>query len=162
MNNNTSVRVTPEMRLAQMGLELPRHPPAPIGTFHNVKRCGSMLYVSGQGPVLPDGRLMTGKVGRDVSVDEARDHARLVGLNILAAIKEEVGELSAVTDIVKLLGMVNAVSEFTDHPYVINGCSEMLCQVMGECGRHARSAIGVGSLPNNITVEIEAVVAIRG
>lgn len=151
---------TPEARLAELGLELPSRAPSPIGSFRNVVRTGSLLFVSGQGPVWPDGRLMTGKVGSEVGADEARAHAQLVGLNILAAVKSEIGELSAIRRVVKLFGMVNAAPDFTDHPHVINGCSDLLGAVLGDRGAHARSAVGMGSLPNNITVEIEGIVEV--
>ncbi len=145
--------------MATLGFTLPKARP-PIGNFRNVKRYGSLLFISGQGPVTDEGEVLTGKVGSDVSAETAQDHAQLVGLNILGALKAELGELSKITDIIKLLGMVNAVPQFDKHPFVINGCSDLLCDVLGEAGPHARSAVGVGSLPNNITVEIEAIVAI--
>ena len=152
--------MTPEQRLEQLGLVLP-HAQTPIGNFRNVKRHGDLLFVSGQGPVTEDGSYMKGKVGADVSAQEAQGHAQLVGLNILAVLKEQLVELSLVGDVVKLLGLVNATPEFEEHPFVINGCSNLLCDVLGEVGPHARSAFGVGSLPNNITVEIEAIIAVR-
>ena len=149
--------LAPESRLRSLGLALPGRPPEPIGNFRNVMRVDRLLFVSGQGPVAADGTIMTGKVGRTVGVEEARDHARLVGLNILAAVKSEIGDLSRIRRVVKVFGMVNATEGFTDHPKVINGCSDLLCAVLGERGVHARSAVGMGSLPNNITVEIEAI-----
>jgi enamine deaminase RidA (YjgF/YER057c/UK114 family) len=100
---------------------------------------------------------MTGKVGRTISTEEAYEHARLVGLNLLAVTKKESGALSRVRRVVKLFGMVNADPDFTEHPKVINGCSDLFGEVFGEAGFHARSAVGMGSLPNNITVEIEAI-----
>lgn len=139
---------------------IPDSPPTPIGSFVNAVRSGNLLYISGQGPVDTDGRLMTGKVGRDVSAAEASAHARLVGLNLLAVARAELGDLSRIKRVVKLLGMVNAVPDFADHPQVINGCSDLLQEVLGEAGIHARSAVGVGSLPNNITVEVEAILEI--
>jgi len=117
--------------------------------------------MSGQGPVTSNGQLMTGKVGDTVSTEDAYQHALLVGLNLLSVLHDELGDLSRVTRVVKLLGMVNATPDFSEHPQVINGCSDLLVYVLGEAGRHSRSAVGVGSLPNNITVEIEAIVAIR-
>lgn len=151
---------TPEERLARLGLVLPKAH-APIGNFRNVRRHGDLLYVSGQGPVTPEGLFLSGKVGGDVTAEVAQEHAQLTGLNLLGALKAELGELSRITGVIKLLGMVNAVPDFERHPFVINGCSDLLCAVLGEAGPHARSAIGVGSLPNNITVEIEAIVAIK-
>lgn len=162
MRHENTMPDSPEIRLASRGLTLPARPPEPIGRFRNVVRVGSLLYVSGQGPIETDGGLKTGKVGLDVTAEEARLHAELVGLNLLAVLKEYLHDLSEIRQVVKVLGMVNAVPDFTDHPYVINGCSDLLCDVLGERGMHARSSIGVGSLPNNITVEIEAIVETRG
>jgi Putative translation initiation inhibitor, yjgF family len=153
--------LTPEMRVRRSRLELPDAAPDPIGAFTNVRRHGSMLYVSGQGPVMADGRLMTGKVGDDVSAEEAREHARLVGVNILAAVRASLGSLDRVDGVVKLLGLVNATPDFERHPFVIDGASELMSEVFGEGGVHARSAFGVGSLPNRITVEIEAIFALK-
>jgi len=147
-------------RLRARGLSLPAVP-APIGNFNHVTREGNLLFMSGQGPVTADGQLMTGKVGDTVSTEDAYQHALLVGLNLLSVLHDELGDLSRVTRVVKLLGMVNATPDFSEHPRVINGCSDLLVYVLGEAGRHSRSAVGVGSLPNNITVEIEAIVAIR-
>jgi enamine deaminase RidA (YjgF/YER057c/UK114 family) len=148
---------SPERRLVCLGIALPAAPPNPIGHFRNVRRSGNLLYVSGQGPVEGDGRTHTGKVGREVSAEVARDHARLVGLNILAALKAHCGSLDQVTGVVKLLGLVNASPDFTRHPFVIDGASQLFTEVFGESGVHARSAFGVSSLPNGITVEVEAI-----
>lgn len=153
----TAEPITPEERLERLGLALPEVP-QPIGTFVNAVRVGNLLFMSGQGPLLPDGTLMTGKVGSTISTEEAYEHARLVGLNLLAVARQEAGTLSQVRRVVKLLGMVNAEPDFTDHPKVINGCSDLFGEVFGEGGVHARSAVGMSSLPNNITVEIEAIV----
>ena len=151
--------MTPEEKLASMGLVLP-DVPKPVGTYVPFKISGDMLYLSGQGPRRPDGTFATGKVGRDVTVEEAYGHAELVGLGLLAAAKMATGNLSRI-EVVKLLGMVNAVPDFTDQPQVINGCSDLFVAVLGERGRHARSAVGMGSLPMQITVEIEAVMRIH-
>lgn len=101
------------------------------------------------------------KVGAEIGLDEAYQHARLTGINLLAVMHEALGDLSRVKKVVKLLGMVNAVSDFRDHPSVINGCSDLFIDVFGDAGQHARSAVGFGSLPGNITVEIEAIIALR-
>lgn len=151
----------PEARLKARGLQLPDIAPSPIGSFKNVKQVGTLLFVSGQGPVLPDGTLMCGKVGVDVNIEDARRHAELVALNILAALRSHAGSLDRIVGVVKLLGMVNAVSEFAKHPYIIDGASELLADIFGADGVHARSSFGVGSLPNQITVEIEAIFEIR-
>lgn len=152
--------MTPYDRLRALGLDLVT-PPTPIGNFRNFVRCGSLLFISGQGPLEADGTLHKGKVGRDVDVATAYQHARLTGLNLLSVVSEGIGDLGQVKQIVKLLGFVNAIPEFADHPKVINGCSDLFVDVFGDIGIHARSAIGVGSLPNNITVEIEAIVEIQ-
>lgn len=148
---------TPETRLAGLGIALPTSAPSPIGSFRNVRQSGGMIYVSGQGPVRPDGTLMRGKVGRDVTAEEARDHAELVAINILTALRDCFGSLDRVGGVVKLLGMVNADPDFERHPFVVDGASDLLARIFGESGIHARSAFGVGSLPNQITVEIEAI-----
>jgi enamine deaminase RidA (YjgF/YER057c/UK114 family) len=146
-------------RLRRRGLALPEVP-SPIGNFVHCVREGNLLFLSGQGPVNEHGELMTGKVGATVSTDEAYRHAELVGLNLLSVLHQELGDLGRVRRIVKLLGMVNATPDFGEHPRVINGCSDLFVEILGDAGRHSRSAVGVGSLPGNITVEIEAVVAV--
>lgn len=152
---------TPEARLTRLGISLPRTAPAPIGAFRNVRRSGAFLFVSGQGPVAADGSLHCGKVGAEVSADSARDHSRLIAINILAALNDHLGSLAPISGLVKLLGLVNATPEFSDHPYVIDGASELLADVFGPDGIHARSAFGVASLPNQITVEIEAIFELK-
>jgi len=147
---------TVEKRLARMGLELPPVP-NPVGLFRLGKVEGDLLFLSGQGPLMEDGRLATGKVGRNVNEDEARHHAQRTGLVLIAAAKAVVGDLERVSGPVKLLGLVNATEDFDRHPYVIDGCSVLLHELWGEDGGHARSSIGVSSLPGGITVEIEAI-----
>jgi enamine deaminase RidA (YjgF/YER057c/UK114 family) len=151
--------MTPEATLAAMGLVLPEIP-KPMGTYVPFKISGNTLYLSGQGPRRADGTFVIGKVGRDVAVEEAYEAAKLVGLGLLAAAKMAAGELSRI-EVLKVLGMVNAVPEFGDQPKVINGCSDLFVAVLGERGRHARSAVGMGSLPVNICVEVEAVMRIH-
>jgi len=147
-----------EDNLTRLGLSLP-DVPQPIANYVRFKRVGDLAYLSGQGPRAADGTLHTGKVGLDVTWEQAYEHAKLTGLGLLAAMKQAAGSLDRV-EVVKLLGMVNATPEFGDHPKVINGCSDLLVAVLGDNGRHARSAIGVGSLPNGITVEIEAIIRV--
>lgn len=144
--------------LKKLGLTLPEMP-APIANYVRFKRVGDLVFLSGQGPRKPDGSNHTGKVGADVTWEQAYEHVRLTGLGLLAAMKQAAGSLDKV-EVVKLLGMVNATPDFADHPKVINGCSDLLVAVLGENGRHARSAVGMGSLPNNITVEIEAIIRV--
>ena len=147
-----------EQRLRDLGIELPAVP-EPAANYANVVRTGNLIYLSGTVPTTADGEIPKGKVGADVTAEEAAEHARLVGLNILAILRQELGDLDRVKHVVKLLGMVNAVPDFREQSKVINGCSDLLVEVFGE--RHARSAIGVGSLPFGITVEIEAIVEVE-
>lgn len=151
---------TPYERLAALGIDLPPTPP-PIANFVTHVIEGNMLYLSGQGPREADGFMHTGKVGTEVSAEKAYEDARLTGVNLLSVMHHALGDLSRVKRVVKLLGMVNAAPDFGDHPQVINGCSDLFNAVFGEAGAHARSAVGFGSLPGNITVEIEAIVALK-
>ena len=147
-------------RLQQLGIELPK-PGAPLGTYVHAKRVGNLLYLSGKGPLYPDGKMPRGKLGAELSVEEGYRHARQVGLVLIAAMRDAFdGDLDRVTEIVKVLGMVNAAPDFGDHPKVINGCSDLFVEVFGENGRHARSAVGMSSLPGGIPVEIEVIVAV--
>ena len=148
------------LRLSAAGLVLPV-PAEPIAQFVNARLVGDLLFVSGQGPWKADGTYYSGKVGADVTLAEARLHARVTGLNLLAVARKALGDLDRIAAVVKLFGMGNASPDFTEHPKVIDGCSELLVEILGEAGAHARSAIGVGSLPNNFTVEIEAIFAVR-
>jgi enamine deaminase RidA (YjgF/YER057c/UK114 family) len=150
--------MTPEEKLKSMGLVLPKVP-TPVANYVPFKLDGRTIYCSGQGPRKPDGSVYVGKVGKDYTVAEAYEHAKLVGLGLLAAAQMAAGSLSKV-EVLKVLGMVNGVPDFADQPKVINGCSDLFVAVLGERGRHARSAVGMGSLPNNMSVEIEAVMRI--
>jgi enamine deaminase RidA (YjgF/YER057c/UK114 family) len=147
-----------DAKLAELKLTLPTVP-TPIATYVPFKRDGNTIYLSGQGPRKPDGGYHLGKVGRDVTVEQAYEHAKIVGLGLLAAAKMAAGSLDNV-EVIKVLGMVNGVPEFADQPKVINGCSDLFVAVLGDRGRHARSAVGMGSLPNNMTVEIEAIMRV--
>ena len=148
-----------EDKLKAMGLTLPATP-KPLANYVSYKKVGDLAFLSGQGPRYPDGSFATGKVGRDVTVEQAYEHAKLVGLGLLSAAKAAAGSLDKV-EMIKMLGMVNAVPEFTQGPQVINGCSDLFVEVFGERGRHARSAVGMSSLPGGIPVEIEVIVAVR-
>jgi enamine deaminase RidA (YjgF/YER057c/UK114 family) len=148
-----------EKRLEELGIALPPVT-SPMATYVNAVRTGNLLFLSGKGPTAADGSQAKGKVGADVSVEQAYEHARLVGLNLVAVMKDELGDLDRVQRVVKVLGMVNAVPDFAQQPKVINGCSDLFVEVFGDKGRHARSAVGMGSLPNNITVEIECIVEV--
>ena len=144
--------MTIEERLADLGIELPPVP-APAGNYVHAVRTGNLLYLSGKGP-----GNVTGKVGGGISVEDAYRHARETGLILIAVMRQELGSLDRVNRIVKVLGMVNAVPDFGQQPKVINGCSDLFVEVFGEKGRHARSAVGMGSLPGGIPVEIEVIV----
>ena len=149
-----------EARLKQLGLTLPEVP-APVANYLPYRVAGGLLFLAGQGPRGDDGAFLTGKVGAEVSVDEAYRRARIVGLQLLAATRAALGSLDRVDTVVKMLCMVNAVPDFKDHPRVANGMSDLFVEVFGEAGKHARSAVGMGSLPSQISVEIEGVLAIR-
>ncbi|MEP7374301.1 MAG: RidA family protein [Chitinophagaceae bacterium] len=152
--------VDPEARIKALGIQLIT-PTAPIANYVKAVRVGNMVYLSGHGPDKPDGSLVTGKVGGDLTLEQAKDAARLTGISLLSTLKKEIGDLNKVKRIVKLLGMVNAIPSFEQHPQVINGCSDLLVEVFGENGKHARSAVGMSSLPKNIAVEIEMIVELK-
>lgn len=148
-----------EARLKELGIELP--PVAkPAANYVPYRLIGNMLYLSGQGP-RERGETLVGKVPTQVTVDEAYRRARLTGLGLLAAARDALGSLDRIEAVVKVLGMVNAHPDFTDHPQVMNGCSDLFVEVLGEAGKHARSAVGMGSLPHGISVEIEAIMAVK-
>ena len=134
--------------------------PSPIGNFVNVRVTNNYAYISGQGAFDDSGNLITGKVGRDLNIDQAYDAARRVGVTILSVIKNDIG-LDQIKKVVKILGLVNCTEDFIYQPKVINGCSDLLVEFFGEKGKHARSALGVYVLPNNIPVEIEAIIEIK-
>jgi len=149
--------MTPEQRLAELQLLLPPAP-KPVAVYKTMVIVDRLAYVSGHGPLREDRTLITGVVGRDLSLDQGRVAARQVGLAILATLREQLGRLDRVKRLVKVLGMVNSAPDFYDHPKVINGCSELFAEIWGdENGIGARSAVGMGPLPGNIAVEIEAI-----
>ena len=149
-----------EQRLQELGIELAT-PTSPMANYVNAVRTGNLLYLAGKGPGLPGKPLPIGKVGRDLTVEQAYVHARETGLSLIAVMKAELGDLDRVKRIVKVLGMVNAIPEFGQQPEVINGCSDLFVEVFGDRGRHARSAVGMGSLPRGIPVEIEVIVEVE-
>lgn len=151
--------MTAEERLAQSGIELPPVPPA-IANFVRTRRVGNVLYVSGHGPVHPDGTRDHGKVGSDLDVEQAKLSARLTGLNMLATVRQALGSLDRVKQVVKVLGMVHSAPGFGRQPEVIDGFSDLMVEVFGEDGRHARSAVGMAELPFGIPVEIEMIVEV--
>ncbi len=134
---------------------------APVANYVNAVRTGNLLFLAGKGPRNVDGKRPAGKVGRELTAEQAYQHARSVGLDLLAVMRAELGSLDKVKRVVKVLGMVNAAPEFQDHPKVINGCSDLFVEVFGDRGKHARSAVGMGSLPMGIPVEIECIVEVE-
>ena len=149
--------MNPEARLAELKLELPPAP-KPVAVYKPLVICGNLAYVSGHGPLKSDKTMMTGRLGQDLDLEAGKAAARQTGLAILATLRNELGSLDRVKRVIKVLGMVNCTPDFRDHPQVINGCSELFRDVFGpENGIGARSAVGMGSLPGNIAVEIEAV-----
>jgi enamine deaminase RidA (YjgF/YER057c/UK114 family) len=152
--------VSPEQNLKKLGIDL-GEVSAPVANYVNAVRTGNLLFLSGKGPRADQsGKRPSGKVGREYTAEQGYQHARTVGLDLLAVMRAELGSLDTVKRVVKVLGMVNAVPEFQDHPKVINGCSDLFVEVLGERGKHARSAVGMGSLPMGIPVEIECVVEV--
>ena len=149
-----------EERLSSLGIQLPQAPP-PAGNYVGAVRFGNLVYLSGHGPLKADGTYLSGKVPDEISSNEAYQAARLTGLNLLATLKAEIGDLDQVKRVVKVLGMVNASPDFKGHPKVINGFSDLMVEVFGEPGRGARSAVGMGSLPNQIPVEVEMIVEVQ-
>jgi enamine deaminase RidA (YjgF/YER057c/UK114 family) len=145
-----------EARLKQLGITLPVVP-APMANYLPYRIAGNLLFLAGQGPRDASGNALTGKVGAEVSLDEAYQRARLIGLQLLSTARAALGSLDRVETVVKMLCMVNAVPDFKDHPKVANGMSDLFVEVFGDAGKHARSAVGMGSLPNQISVEIEGI-----
>lgn len=153
--------MTPEEVIQSTNLPLPPAP-APAGVYKPLVLQGNLAYLSGHGPVTMDGSLLTGRVGQDVDKEQGKLAARQVGLTMLSTLRAQLGSLDRVARVIKVLGMVNATPDFAEHPYVINGCSELFAEVFGsEHGIGARSAVGMGSLPGNITVEIEAILELH-
>jgi len=152
-----AVNTTPQTRFETLRLTLPPAP-KPVGVYKPCLVVGKHLYVSGHGPLLPDGTLMRGRIGRDHDADGGKQAARQVGLTILATLLANLGSLDMISRVVKVLGMVNCTADFEKHPYVINGCSELFAEIWGpDQGVGVRSAVGMGSLPDDIPVEIEAI-----
>ena len=150
-------KLSNDQRLAALGVELPPAP-TPLGVYKPFLISGNLVYVSGHGPLRADGTLITGRIGRDLDIEEGVTAARQVGLAILATLKANLGSLNRIGRVIKVLGMVNCTEDFKRHPYVINGCSELFASVFGsDKGIGVRSAVGMGSLPDDIPVEIEAV-----
>lgn len=148
--------MTAEQRLEELNIQLP-DAPQPVAIYRPAVQVGNLLFVSGHGPNRADGTQITGKVGVELTAEEAKEAARVTGLCILSTVRSTLGSLDRVVRVVKVLGMVNATPEFGEQPQVINGFSELMMEVFGDPGKGARSAVGMGSLPGNIPVEVEAI-----
>jgi enamine deaminase RidA (YjgF/YER057c/UK114 family) len=151
---------SPEDKLAAANIVLPNLS-APVANYVNVVRTGNLLYLSGKGPSDPSGKYITGKLGTNLSIEEGYAAARLTAINQLAVLKKELGELSKIKRVVKVLGFVNSSADFYDQPKVMNGFSDLIVLALGEKGKHARSAIGTNTLPFNMAVEVELIVEIE-
>ncbi len=156
----TSQEIDVEMKIKEMGIEIPI-PGEPVANYVHIVRTGNLVFTAGKGPNKPEGGYIQGKVGADLTVEQGYEAARNAGIQLLGALKKELGDLNKVKRIVKVLGMVNATPDFTKQPEVINGCSDLMVAIFGEKGKHARSAVGMGSLPRNIAVEIEMIVEVE-
>lgn len=148
-----------EARLKEKGIMLTT-PGKPVANYVNAVRVGNLLYLAGKGPTKPDGSNITGKVGKDLTIEQGYEAARLTAMNHLAVLKAELGNLNKVKRIVKVLGMVNCTEDFKDQPKVINGYSDLMVEIFGDKGKHARSAVGMFALPMNIAVEVEVIVEV--
>lgn len=149
----------PEAKLQELGLEL-SSPSAPVANYVNAVRSGNLIFMAGKGPRMENGENITGKLGADLTIEQGYAAARLTGVNQLSVLKAELGNLNKVKRIVKVKGMVNSTPDFKDHPKVVNGYSDLMVAVFGKRGKHARAAVGMGSLPSNIAVEIEMIVEV--
>lgn len=151
---------TPEQKLNQLGIQLPKIPEA-LGSYADFVRVGNLVFLSGRGPHKPDGKYSTGKVGQDLTTDEGYQAARLTAINQLAVLKQAFGSLDKIKRIVKVNGYVNAADSFTEQSKVMNGFSDLLIEVFGEQGRHARTSVGVFTLPQNMAIEVELIVEMK-
>lgn len=149
-----------EERIKELGIEL-SEPEKPVANYVNSVVTGNLVFMAGKGPRRSDETMVTGKVGADLTIEQGYEAARLTAIEQLSALKVQIGDLNKVVRIVKVLGMVNADPSFTSHPAVVNGFSDLMVKVFGERGKHARAAVGMGSLPSNIACEIEMIVQIR-
>ncbi|MEW5976473.1 MAG: RidA family protein [Acidobacteriota bacterium] len=152
--------VDAEAKLKQMNIKLPE-PAKPVANYVSAVRTGNLVFLAGAGPRKEDGSYMTGRLGEDLKIEQGYEAARLTGINQLAALKAEIGNLNRVKRIVKVLGMVNSTPSFTDQPKVINGFSDLMVEIFGPRGKHARAAVGMAALPMNIAVEIEMIVEVE-
>jgi len=157
---SSAQKIDYDKKLKDLGIELIT-PTKPVANYVKAVRTGNLLYLSGDGPMRADGKYITGKLGADLTIEQGYEAARQTGISILSTLKAELGDLNKVKRVVKVLGMVNCINSFTDQPKVINGCSDLMVAVFGEKGKHARSAVGMASLPSNIAVEIEIIVEVE-
>ena len=158
--NTTTIAQDAETKLKEKGIVLIA-PGKPVANYVNVVRVGNLLFLAGKGPTNPDGTNITGKVGKDLTIEQGYEAARLTAINHLAVLKAELGSLNKVKRIVKVLGMVNCTEDFKDQPKVINGYSDLMVEIFGDKGKHARSAVGMYALPSNIAVEVEVIVEVE-
>jgi enamine deaminase RidA (YjgF/YER057c/UK114 family) len=154
-------QVDAEAKIKQLGIKL-SEPPTPIANYVGAVRTGNLIFLAGAGPRKEDGSYITGRLGVDLTIEQGYQAARQTGINQLAVLKAELGDLNKVKRIVKVLGMVNSAPSFTDQPKVVNGFSDLMVEVFGDRGKHARSAVGMVSLPMNIAVEVEMEVEVEG
>ncbi|HET9434573.1 MAG TPA: RidA family protein [Chitinophagaceae bacterium] len=158
--NTTTIAQDSETRLKEKGIVLAA-PGKPVANYVNAVRVGNLLFLAGKGPTKPDGSNITGKVGKDLTIEQGYEAARLTAINHLAVLKAELGSLNKVKRIVKVLGMVNCTEDFKDQPKVVNGYSDLMVEIFGDKGKHARSAVGMFALPSNIAVEVEVIVEVE-
>ena len=149
-----------ELKLKELGLELPQ-PIKPVGTYYPYRRSGKLLYISGQGPIWNGKFHYLGKIGKELTKEEGYEAARMTGLNILAQIKAATGDLDSVSKFLSVIGFVNCVDDFVEHPYVIDGFSNLMISVYGEAGYHSRCAVPSGTLPMNTSVEIQSIIELK-
>ena len=151
---------SPETKLQELGIELST-PSSPVANYVNTVQSGNLLFISGKGPLKNDGKYIKGKLGYDLTIDQGYEAARATGINLISTIKSAIGDLKNVKQIIRVNGMVNSASNFTDQPKVINGCSDLLVEVFGDRGKHTRVALGMNSLPMNIAVEIDLILEVE-
>jgi enamine deaminase RidA (YjgF/YER057c/UK114 family) len=150
----------PELKLEELGITLST-PSSPVANYVNTVLTGNLLYISGKGPLQDNGEYIKGKVGEDLTIEEGYNAARVTAINLISTLKASLGDLRKVKRIIRVTGMVNSSSDFTEHPSVVNGCSDLLVEVFGEKGKHTRAAVGMNSLPSNIAVEIDMIVEVE-
>jgi enamine deaminase RidA (YjgF/YER057c/UK114 family) len=160
VNEAIDPNYNPEAKLKELGIELST-PSAPVANYVNAVRTGNLIFLAGKGPRKTDGQNITGKLGDDLTIEQGYEAARITGINQLSVLKAELGNLNRVKRIVKVKGMVNCTPDFKDQPKVVNGYSDLMVAVFGDKGKHARAAVGMGSLPSNIAIEVEMIVEVQ-